>query len=262
MLAQILKEMWVDPDVLEALSEDQRRILFLKMREEQVRRWTEREEKDEIQGRTRSNKGHSKSVHWLLGRDGEVSVRVIGEVDYFRSFTPPKSLHTTSRLQNTDLNNLLVDMHTVSVLTDRDNHHTSSHPSIQMQLSNDSDGSKESEEDHYSVIAEEEARVPAEDSSDSESDNSTDDLKEWGLYCSPHRHSNSSIPPQPQPQLSITENGHPFSRRAVVLQEENSGLGGRVAQLRRAFATSSPIAEPPVPTKPAHMEPVPKTSVR
>ena len=47
MLAQILKDMWVDPDVLEALCEEQRRTLFLKMREEQVRRWREREETDE-----------------------------------------------------------------------------------------------------------------------------------------------------------------------------------------------------------------------
>ncbi|KAJ8405431.1 hypothetical protein AAFF_G00319040 [Aldrovandia affinis] len=89
MLQQILKDMYIDPDVLEALNEEQKKILFLKMRQEQVRRWKEREEKLEREGNTalkpKPEKARSKNVSWLLGRDGDVQVCMIGEVDEFRS---------------------------------------------------------------------------------------------------------------------------------------------------------------------------------
>lgn len=89
MLQQILKDMYIDPDVLEALNEDQKKTLFLKMRQEQVRRWQEREDKLEREGDTgrkaKPKKVNGKSVSWLLGRDGDVAVIVIGEVDELSS---------------------------------------------------------------------------------------------------------------------------------------------------------------------------------
>ncbi|XP_068571931.1 SH2 domain-containing protein 4A [Cebidichthys violaceus] len=91
MLQQILKDMYIDPDVLNALNEDQKKTLFLKMRQEQVRRWEEREEKLESEGggaeckRTTPKKANSKNVSWLLGRDGDVAVIMIGELDELSS---------------------------------------------------------------------------------------------------------------------------------------------------------------------------------
>lgn len=86
MLQQILKDMYIDPDVLDALNDEQKTTLFLKMREEQVRRWKEREEKLEREPlKPKPKTAHGKSVSWLLGRDGDVHVAVIGEVDELKS---------------------------------------------------------------------------------------------------------------------------------------------------------------------------------
>ncbi|XP_059942017.1 SH2 domain-containing protein 4A isoform X1 [Mesoplodon densirostris] len=83
MLKQILSEMYIDPDLLAELSEEQKQILFFKMREEQVRRWKEREaamEKQEsLPVKPRPKKDNGKSVHWKLGADEEVWVWVMGE---------------------------------------------------------------------------------------------------------------------------------------------------------------------------------------
>ncbi|XP_077008777.1 SH2 domain-containing protein 4A isoform X2 [Tamandua tetradactyla] len=83
MLKQILSEMYIDPDLLAELSEEQKQILFFKMREEQIRRWKEREaameKRESLPVKPRPKKENGKSVHWKLGADKEVWVWVMGE---------------------------------------------------------------------------------------------------------------------------------------------------------------------------------------
>ncbi|XP_034627297.1 SH2 domain-containing protein 4A [Trachemys scripta elegans] len=81
MLQQILAEMYIAPELLAELSEEQKQILFLKMRQEQVRRWKEREaatDKNSAKKATQ-RKALGKSVKWKLGMDSEVWVWVMGE---------------------------------------------------------------------------------------------------------------------------------------------------------------------------------------
>lgn len=57
--------MYVDPELLEHLAEEQKLLLFIKMREEQIRRWKLNEEKAEREERLNSRnrkKGDSKRV--------------------------------------------------------------------------------------------------------------------------------------------------------------------------------------------------------
>lgn len=66
MLKQILENMYIDPELLEMLSTDDKELLFRKMREEQVRRWKLREEKLEIQERRHPPKKTPRKVCNLI----------------------------------------------------------------------------------------------------------------------------------------------------------------------------------------------------
>ncbi|XP_051958625.1 SH2 domain-containing protein 4B [Xyrauchen texanus] len=77
MMQQILQDMYIEPDLLAELSEEQKQILFYKIREEQVRRWNERESRDPRPDVHK--KSHRRGIQWLLGMDGEVWVWVLGE---------------------------------------------------------------------------------------------------------------------------------------------------------------------------------------
>ncbi|KFZ62584.1 SH2 domain-containing protein 4A [Antrostomus carolinensis] len=81
MLKQILSDMYIDPDLLAELSEEQKQILFFKMRQEQIRRWKEREAAAEKASAKKPlpRKANGKSVTWKLGADNDVWVWVMGE---------------------------------------------------------------------------------------------------------------------------------------------------------------------------------------
>ncbi|XP_070693433.1 SH2 domain-containing protein 4A [Pempheris klunzingeri] len=251
MLAKILEDMWVEPEVLEALSEEQKRILFLKMREEQVRRWREREEREEREGRddnsTGSKKVYNKHVSWLLGRDGDVSVSVIGEVDEFRSSKLLQSL-MNNRVRSDDMNGI----QTVDLLPGREAQQLGFKEDIQLSLTDVSDDPASSN----GQLSEEDSCSADDDpkDSDSESGGSSDNHGDWAPLYRPHLSSHGN-----QAQLSGTEMAGPQDRETVCCEEEKSKHGGRVAQLRKAFAddphsTQPAYTKPPIPAKPAHLQ--------
>ncbi|XP_057676488.1 uncharacterized protein zgc:100829 isoform X2 [Corythoichthys intestinalis] len=154
MLQQILKDMYIDPDVLEALNEDQKKTLFLKMRQEQVRRWKEREEKLEREGeRKKPKKANSKNVSWLLGRDGDVAVIVIGEMDELTSkFISGLGDKMTSCPQNNRINEtILKSRKNAEVTAERENLPSPTQRGISLNLK---------EEESVSVTEEEPAFQP------------------------------------------------------------------------------------------------------
>lgn len=84
MLQQILRDMWVDPEILAELDETQKQTLFCKMREEQVRRWKEWDDKvqhqtDLMKSRFTKKGKPKKSVNFMMGTDGEPWVWIMGE---------------------------------------------------------------------------------------------------------------------------------------------------------------------------------------
>nr|XP_046262810.1 uncharacterized protein zgc:92242 [Scatophagus argus] len=272
MLAKILEDMWVDPEVLEALSEEQKRILFFKMREEQVRRWKEREEREEREGRdsneTQQRKAFSKHVSWLLGRDGDVRVSVIGEVDEFRSSRLLQNL-MNNRVCSDNMNGI----QTENLLPGREPQQLSFKETeeIQLSLTDVSDDPpspivQSSEDDMDSCSADDDPKDPAEDS-DSESGSSLDNHSDWSLLYRPHFSSHDNQPPlkalsnteRTVPQVrgdkTIAEEGHDIA----CWEDKNSKHGGRVAQLRKVF-TDDPCSTPPactkpaIPAKPAHLQ--------
>lgn len=78
MLAQILHDLYIPRDILDELPDDQKQLLFCKMREEQVRRYHEREENEARIVNDKPTK-KKKQVTFRLGADGNEWCWVMGE---------------------------------------------------------------------------------------------------------------------------------------------------------------------------------------
>ena len=80
MLAQILHDLYVPRELLDELPEDQKQLLFFKMREEQVRRYHQREDEDALGREILGNRNKKKKqVTFRLGADGNEWCWVMGE---------------------------------------------------------------------------------------------------------------------------------------------------------------------------------------
>ncbi|KAL2088625.1 hypothetical protein ACEWY4_015524 [Coilia grayii] len=293
MLQQILRDMYIEPEVLEALSEEQKKILFLKMREEQVRRWTERQEKEEKEKTPRPKTGSRKSVSWLLGCDGEVLVCVIGDTDREKS---PKRLlselrqNGSIRIRNNSepLRSNHVDQNSIQLLLKKPEEFSVSGsavvaPEEQRQATNPTSlchslqDPKDDSDD--SGTAEDDLKDPSEEEN---SGSASDDLSDSGVSVKSHCRgpglSISSSKPRSQGTQSVAKEKLPIKEKSLPQESQrkgrdastttsssssssssSSGYGSRVAQLRRSFVVASSNGvptggKPPVPTKPAHLQ--------
>ncbi|KAK9963470.1 hypothetical protein ABG768_006652 [Culter alburnus] len=273
MLQQILAEMYIDPDVLEALNEEQKKILFFKMREEQVRRWKEREEKEGKEGikkeKLRQKKGPCKSVSWRLGSDGDVHVCIIGESDDLKS---PKlilsELRDKTEANPNNINRAKAESVKSSLTKPNRAQQISTEPGIQLllkkpeELSDSTTVSDESKQDSGSDQSADDSRGQTDDSDSGSAEEDT------GLYR-PHmsnRETNVAerlrelqLHRAMKEQMSINNKTHPLDTptdKGVVKEKDSSlSYGSRVAQLRKNFnTTSAPCVKPPVPCKPAHLQ--------
>ncbi|KAM8848057.1 uncharacterized protein ACB058_011840 [Synchiropus picturatus] len=201
MLAKILEEMWVEPAVLEALSEEQKRILFLKMREEQVRRWRQREEREGPDACSRPKKEAGKHVSWLLGGDGDVSVSVIGALDELQAARPLLRGRRARQVASRFSPWCHSDKGTVAPPTQQRDRGQR----MALAVTSVSQGDSEEEEEEH----------PGEDS-DSESGSSSDNLGDW--------------PPLHRPRLSHHGNTAPLKAplsEAELVGSEDRGEGRR-----------------------------------
>jgi len=81
ILRNIIQEMYVDPEILTELDDEQKQILFFKMREEQINRYWlfESEWEKKAPEQVAKKNANGKRVQWLQDEHGEPWVWIMGE---------------------------------------------------------------------------------------------------------------------------------------------------------------------------------------
>lgn len=82
MLKQILRDMYIDPEILAGLDETQKQTLFCKMREEQIRRWRIWDQQQQLAQQKPNDDAPSlvkRCVQFQQGEDGQPWVWIMGE---------------------------------------------------------------------------------------------------------------------------------------------------------------------------------------
>uniref|UniRef100_A0A8C1Q0Z6 Zgc:100829 n=1 Tax=Cyprinus carpio TaxID=7962 RepID=A0A8C1Q0Z6_CYPCA len=268
MLQQILNDMYIDPDVLDALNDEQKKTLFLKMREEQVRRWKEREEKLEREPlKPKPKTANSKSVSWLLGRDGDVQVIVIGEMDELKSskiiYSGFGERKTASVLNNSHNHpsNLINRTSAEPVRSGRENLPPKAHSGVQLNFKDNSDKELRTLAPPQMPVNEEKPSAPL------------GNVSTMIYMCSrTNLVSLHSLSPFAGDFRVVAASKRAFSVDVGSEVVEESCLGrGRVAQLMKTFSVSSESLpsqtppcgnKPPIPEKPTHLRLRPSPSLR
>ncbi|XP_043113587.1 uncharacterized protein zgc:92242 isoform X2 [Puntigrus tetrazona] len=261
MLQQILADMHIDPDVLDGLNDEQKKILFFKMRAEQVRRWKEWEEKEDKEGikgeKRQQKKGPCKSVSWLLDSYGEVHVHIFEDPEESKS---PKL--TLSKLKNLMASPKIINRgKTEPVKTCL----TKPEPGIQLllkkpeELSDSTTVSDESKQDSGCDQSADDTRGQTDDSDSGSAEEDT------GLYRSHVSNTETTAADREiqlhremkeKPSISVKIQLVNTPAQYKVMKDKDSGLtyGSRVAVLRKNFNSSyAPCVKPPIPCKPTHL---------
>ncbi|XKL66436.1 hypothetical protein PGB90_009856 [Kerria lacca] len=137
MLQHVLKDMYIDPELLAGLNEFEKETLFCCMREEQIKRWKIWDQKEtEIQKTEppRIKRKGSKSVKWLLDNTGEPLVYVIDTCSSYEDEkldkTSTEECDLNAEYEQKELRLSIKDSHCINLETNETNNKVSKYINV------------------------------------------------------------------------------------------------------------------------------------